>query len=414
MKKTWVLVFWALLQAIPTAAAELRLTSPNGGETVCLGRPLRITWQATAVSQRVRLVLRRSGAGAVGEIATNIDAAQQYYEWADAGALSAGRAEPGAGYLVRLATMDGTLADTSDAPFSLQDCGGSGLRPGGKPPEAQIAPTFSRPDLPTANLKKAPKLRITDLEYSYGQGQDQFMAWVKNVGAAAFIGTIRCTWTSPCGGYMETRTYVHADEWHDIDPQRGWPFILPCAMPRAVCAVHASCVIEPQGADGTNYGRSSVEGDFPCYFRSQFLLESRRLMFIFLNGSRWVDCGSQCVITARDAYDYDPGTGMATFTIAFPVRNCGTQAGRFSEYPNDSLRWSIFHTPSNTDAGGGFVCQGPCSSSPLEPGQGVLVERAVSLKVREGIYMLTIHSGPAQGGVLHGAISIRFAEDLLR
>jgi hypothetical protein len=412
MKKTWILVFWAFLQAVPAAAAELRLTSPNGGETVCLGRPLRITWQATGVGQRVRLVLRRSGAGAVGEIAANIDAAMLSYDWTDAGALAAGRATAGDGYLVRLVTLDGSLADTSDAPFSLRDCGGAVLRPGGEMPTAQAQAQFSRPDLPAAALKKTPKLRITDFEYSYGQGQNQFIAWVKSVGDAPFIGTIRVTWTSPCGGHQETRTYYHADEWHDVDPQRGWPFILPCTMPRAFCAVHASCTIEPTGADGTHYERLAAEEDFPCYSLSQFLLASRRLKFIFLNGSRWVECGSQCVITANDAYDYDPETGMATFTVGFPLRNCGTQAGRFSEYPGDALSWSMFHTPSNSDAGGGFVCPNACSSSPVEPGQAILVERTVSLKVRAGLTMLNLHSGPLPGGVLHGAI--RFAEDLLR
>lgn len=412
MKKAWVLVLWAFLQAVPAAAAELRLTCPNGGETVCLGRPLRITWLATAVSQKVRLVLRRSGSGVVGEIAANIDAAQQYYEWADAGALPGGRAEPGAGYLVRLVTMDGSLADTSNAPFSLQDCGGSGLQPGGQPPTLQIKPQFSRPDLPPLQIAHAPRLRITDFAYNYANAC--FECRVRNMGNAPFVGHVRWRWITDCGAREATQDIPDWDPLLPGDAQGVYhPFA--CVPNRGACSVHAAFSIEPFAMNGTAFERDQAEGDFPCYPRCQFLMADDRLLFMFLHGSRWVECAHEIVITANDAFDYDPDTRMATFTVGFPIKNCGNEAGREDAGHADTLTWQISHSPSNQNAGAGSVCGGgPCSSAPLAPGQGLLVERCITLKVQPGIYMLHVFSPPLSGGVLYCLVSIRFAEDLLR
>ncbi len=412
MKKACLLVLWAFLQAVPAAAAELRLTCPNGGETVCLGKPLRITWQATGVGQKVRLVLRRSGAGVVGEIAAGIDAAQLYYDWADAGALAGSRAEPGEGYLVRLVTLDGSLADTSNAPFSLKDCGGPGLRPGGKLPEAQIEPTFSRPDQPPFHFQPAPRLQVSELTYNHSN--QCFEAWVKNAGHAPFVGHFHWQWITDCGVRDSTKD-IPPDQSALLETGRGLYFPFACSAAPGACFVHASFAIDPYSLDGRHFAPSSLQGDFPQFARSQFLMAEARIHLEFLHGSRWVECSHEYVITAQDSFDYDPATRTATFFIGFPMRNCGSQEGRSDHDMNRKLYWDVFHSPSNTyEIWPQMISPGEnYSASGVAPGQGILVERSISLKVRDGIYMLHVHEGSGPSGTQHCVISLRFADSLL-
>lgn len=407
MKKTWVLVLWAFLQAVPAAAAELRLTCPNGGETVCLGRPLRITWLATAVSQKVRLVLRRSGSGVVGEIAANLNASDLSYNWPSAGRLSTGEAPEGTRYLIRLSTMDGTLGDTCDAPFALKKCA-AGVHPLDDLKVIQTKPKLARPSLPPREMQRQPKLIILGMAYNYSGNLVE--ARIRNIGNAPLIGHVLWQFVTECGVFQGSKDFTPGQASCLEDPA-GYLMTAPCPPIFGACTMPTSFSIEPVAVDGTSYGRASIERNLPCYEQGKLLLESRRLKFIFLHGSRWVNCGSQCVITAADAYDYDPETGKATFTLGFPLKNCGAEAARNEGLYTTGLNWYVFHTPSNMITDNDSV---PWPPAPVESGQGAFVENSISLKVRDGIYMLTVYVGSGEGQVTLCSIPIRFAEDLLR
>ena len=116
-------------------------------------------------------------------------------------------------------------------------------------------------------------------------------------------------------------------------------------------------------------------------------MSNERILLRFLHGSRWVDCTHGDVITSEDAFDHDPATQTATFIVGFPIKNCGNQAGRSDHDHSQKLYWSVFHSPSNTyEIYANSLSHGEYyAQTPLEPGQGILLERSVSLKVRPGI-----------------------------
>ncbi len=104
---------FALIQAAP----QLRLTSPNGGESWPLGATRSITWNANGYGGTVRLILFHKAAK-VGQIATGIPASQGSYAWT-VGNYAGGTAGPGGLYSIRLLAGDASQEDYSDAPFEL-------------------------------------------------------------------------------------------------------------------------------------------------------------------------------------------------------------------------------------------------------------------------------------------------------
>ncbi len=103
--------------ALINPAPQLRLTSPNGGESWPLGATRSITWNANGYGGTVRLILFNKAAK-VGQIATGIPAAQGSYSWT-VGSHDGGTAPAGGLYSIRLLAGDGSQEDYSDAPFAI-------------------------------------------------------------------------------------------------------------------------------------------------------------------------------------------------------------------------------------------------------------------------------------------------------
>ena len=423
MKKKFSLAMFFTLVAIPVCSAELRLASPNGGEEICLGRPFRITWTATAVAARVKLQLIHSGGGLVGVIASNLDAGAQGFDWPQAGQHAGGTATAGANYKVRIMAMDGALADQSDAAFTLKTCSG-GVHAGdlqvSQPPTPQVSVNqppdlqVSRAQTPQVDIARAPKLEVARLWFDWRS--HTLLAAVRNVGNAPFIGEFQWWWSTDCGNREGSR---EIREWFSpqLETEEGVICSLACPLPSRSCSRHARLEIRPVAKNGTVYPYSSMEKDLPCFEKSQFLLADERIRLIFLHGASWVNNAHEYVISSADAFDYDPQTKKATFFIGVPIRNCGGEAGTADHDPDNRLWWWITHSPSNYEPYWQFLAQGNSyASSPIAPGQGMLVERAVSLEVKPGIYLLHVHQGSAHHpsiGFERCVISIRFADNLI-
>lgn len=413
MKKTCLVTAAIVLTAWVSFGAELRLVAPNGGEEICLGRPFRIVWAASGVNEKVKLQLIRSGGALVGQIVANLNAGDLSFSWPLAGNYNGGTAPEGANYKIRLVAMDGsgTLFDESDAAFSLKQCGASGLQPVSQVHEFKPKNSFDPTELSPADSQRAPKLQIRDFTYNYRMGFLE--AWVKNVGNAPFVGHFRWQWVTECG-IREANKDIPPSQSAILETSTGMPFHFECDPAPGACSMHASFSIEPMESDGTRLESSLLQKDFSCFEHSQFLMSERRLLLRFLHGSHWVNCSQQYVITDQDAFDYNPDTKIATFSVGFPVKNCGSLAGQSDHIDSQKLYWSVYHSPSNSyTLHPKTVSNGwSYSSSPLDPGQGILVERALSLPVRSGIYMLHVRFGSAPANECC-VIQLSFADNLI-
>ena len=119
MKKITIAIsLFVLAAGLVIAAPVLKVVTPNGGEVLTLGEPFQITWTATGVTQKIKLVLIKSGGALVGIIDSNLDAKSCIYNW-PAGQHKSGMAAAGDNYKIRICTMDNTLEDLSDRAFTL-------------------------------------------------------------------------------------------------------------------------------------------------------------------------------------------------------------------------------------------------------------------------------------------------------
>lgn len=110
------LVLLALACALP--AQSLTVIKPNGGEKLTTGQITQINWAAVGVSQKVKLQLYKADGALVGLIVANLDAAAGFHAWS-VGQYASGTA-PAGQYLIRVATMDKAIEDSSDAPFTIE------------------------------------------------------------------------------------------------------------------------------------------------------------------------------------------------------------------------------------------------------------------------------------------------------
>lgn len=117
MERRVMLAAWLALSSLALFGATLRVTSPNGGETVRMGSIQRITWEATDISQQFRIVLMNTGGSRFGKIVENLASDRRSYDWSVPETL-AGNAPEGR-YQIRVVTMDGGIHDDSDADFSI-------------------------------------------------------------------------------------------------------------------------------------------------------------------------------------------------------------------------------------------------------------------------------------------------------
>ncbi len=117
MERRFLLAAWIILSSLSLFGASVRVTSPNGGESVGIGSVQRITWEATDISQQFRIVLMNSGGSRFGKIAEYLPSDRRSYEWSVPETL-AGNAPEGQ-YRIRVTTMDGETHDDSDADFTI-------------------------------------------------------------------------------------------------------------------------------------------------------------------------------------------------------------------------------------------------------------------------------------------------------
>jgi len=96
---------------------SLDVTSPNGGESLGIGRTHDFTWDAVSLSNPVKITLWQNGLF-VGIIADNIDFLPGVYSWT-VGDYGGGTAAAGSGYMIKIKEKSTLVADFSDSSFSI-------------------------------------------------------------------------------------------------------------------------------------------------------------------------------------------------------------------------------------------------------------------------------------------------------
>lgn len=122
MKKlllTLALVSFSLM-AGAAFASNPQLTKPNGSEALCKSSHYNITWTYSGVTH-VKLVLRQNET-LVDAIVWDLPPTQHSFDW-EVGKLANGTTvSPGAGFKIRVRTVDNGDFDDSDNPFSITAC----------------------------------------------------------------------------------------------------------------------------------------------------------------------------------------------------------------------------------------------------------------------------------------------------
>jgi hypothetical protein len=117
------------LRAHYIESRSFRVIFPNGGETWNIGEREFISWEASGFGldglsiggERAKLELWQNNRK-IGTIISNLTIpprARQDYAW-EAGDYEGGTASAGSGYKIRVSTMNGTVWDASDRPFTLR------------------------------------------------------------------------------------------------------------------------------------------------------------------------------------------------------------------------------------------------------------------------------------------------------
>jgi hypothetical protein len=98
---------------------SIAITSPNGGENWKIGNIKNITWNATGLSNNIKITLWKDGKW-LGVIANHLDPTPGFYTWT-VGQHSGGTAAAGTEYeyKVKIKEIGTPVADTSDASFTL-------------------------------------------------------------------------------------------------------------------------------------------------------------------------------------------------------------------------------------------------------------------------------------------------------
>jgi hypothetical protein len=158
MKKTWFVIFMVFGFSVMIWAGSISVTSPNGGETLVLGKSCPITWTAANVAVNVKIQLIRPGGGLVGLITTNLAPGASPYSWT-IGQSASGIAAAGS-YKVRVSALDNSVLDESDAAFTLIP----DPIPPDNPPGGAVAVFHARPELSEALRLKFPRLEVSDID----------------------------------------------------------------------------------------------------------------------------------------------------------------------------------------------------------------------------------------------------------
>lgn len=123
MKKSLLTMALLASMALSVQAASFHVTSPNGGEQLCQGKTVTITWTSTGVTTPVKLILWQNGTR-IGDIVAGLPSGSTSYSWM-VGKHAGGTAPVGSGYIVRVRVDtpgNTTEYDDSDAGFMIKNC----------------------------------------------------------------------------------------------------------------------------------------------------------------------------------------------------------------------------------------------------------------------------------------------------
>jgi hypothetical protein len=143
-------MFVVLFLAVSAGAQEpsFCVSDPNGGETLNIGGREVITWWASDFSEDEREKLAKleiwQNNRKIGTIKSNLPIQPrgvQSHVWR-VGDYQGGHASEGSGYKIRVSTMDGTVWDESDSPFTLR--AGPQLQTGPQPEFQTHTPGLQR------------------------------------------------------------------------------------------------------------------------------------------------------------------------------------------------------------------------------------------------------------------------------
>ncbi|MDQ1354367.1 MAG: hypothetical protein QG657_4676 [Acidobacteriota bacterium] len=101
----------------PFTITGLTVTSPNGGENWPTGSIHKITWNASGLSNSVKITLWKDGV-LVGTILNNISPTAGSYSWT-VGQYNGGTAPVGTGYTIKIKEIGTAVSDASNAAFSI-------------------------------------------------------------------------------------------------------------------------------------------------------------------------------------------------------------------------------------------------------------------------------------------------------
>jgi len=108
----------AIVLLLAPLAADIVVTSPNGGEPpLAQGTKWMISWTAANVTQQVRILLIKGAGGKFGTIKEPLEPGASPWEWT-VGETDAGMA-PAGEYKIRITTLDGSKGDISDGNFTI-------------------------------------------------------------------------------------------------------------------------------------------------------------------------------------------------------------------------------------------------------------------------------------------------------
>jgi hypothetical protein len=180
MKKTIMVVFIFLVVFCQVQAQKLAVTSPNGGETLVLGKPWSITWAVANVPVNVKLQLIKPGGAIFGVIATNLASTSSPYPWT-IGQTASGVA-PAGSYKIRVIALDGSEQDTCDGLFTIsEDTTPPDTPPAGGPVLINRAPLERLPPL----RLKFPRLEVSGIDLAPNTDGFGIVFSYKNVGEGA-------------------------------------------------------------------------------------------------------------------------------------------------------------------------------------------------------------------------------------
>lgn len=96
---------------------DLRVKSPNGGESLVKGTTRRVTWRAAGFTDPLKISLWKDGTW-IGVIAHEVDPALGSYSW-KVGDYVGGSAAAGGGYKIMIKDTKSLVKDRSNSPFTI-------------------------------------------------------------------------------------------------------------------------------------------------------------------------------------------------------------------------------------------------------------------------------------------------------